>query len=118
MLPDRDRLRRRAAQPRLVALHRALGRLRSTIGVMNTGAHPDDEHNEMLATLRHQHGARIIVACSTRGEGGQNILGPERQGHDGYPPWLQLSQHRQGDGDEPNPEGDVWLEESEFHQRQ
>lgn len=80
MLPDRDRLRRRAAQPRLVALHRALGRLRSTIGVMNTGAHPDDEHNEMLATLRHQHGARIIVACSTRGEGGQNILGPERQG--------------------------------------
>ncbi|MBF0677786.1 MAG: PIG-L family deacetylase [Devosia sp.] len=80
MLPDRDRLRRRATQPRLVALHRALGRLRSTVTVMNTGAHPDDEHNDMLATLRHQHGARIIVACSTRGEGGQNTLGPERLG--------------------------------------
>ncbi|WP_108397737.1 PIG-L family deacetylase [Devosia submarina] len=80
MLPDRDRLRRRAAQPRLVSLHRALGRLRSTITVMNTGAHPDDEHNGMLAVLRHQHGARIVVACSTRGEGGQNTLGPERQG--------------------------------------
>lgn len=80
MLKDRDRLQRRAATPRLVALYRALGRLRSTVTVMNTGAHPDDEHNGMLATLRHQHGMRIVVACSTRGEGGQNTLGPERGG--------------------------------------
>ncbi|MHA6297146.1 PIG-L family deacetylase [Devosia sp. CAU 1758] len=80
MLPDRDRLHRRAASPRLVSLHRALGRLGSTVTIMNTGAHPDDEHNEMLATLRHQHGARIVVACSTRGEGGQSVLGPERLG--------------------------------------
>ena len=80
MLPDRERLRRRAASPRLVSLHRSLGRLRSTVTVMNTGAHPDDEHNDMLATLRHQHGMRIVVACSTRGEGGQNTLGPERLG--------------------------------------
>jgi LmbE family N-acetylglucosaminyl deacetylase len=47
---------------------------------MNTGAHPDDEHNGMLAALRFQHGMRVVVACSTRGEGGQNTLGPERQG--------------------------------------
>ena len=80
MLADRDRLRRRAARPRLVSLHRALGRLRSTIAVMNSGAHPDDEHNAMLAVLRHQMGMRIIIACSTRGEGGQNALGPERGG--------------------------------------
>ncbi|MBD8065196.1 PIG-L family deacetylase [Devosia sp. PTR5] len=79
MLADRDRLRRRAAVPHLIRLHRALGRLRSTVTVMNTGAHPDDEHNDMLAVLRHQHGARIVIACSTRGEGGQNTLGPERQ---------------------------------------
>ena len=64
MLPDRDRLRRRAASPRLVSLYRALGRLRSTLTVMNTGAHPDDEHNDMLATLRHQYGVRIVVASS------------------------------------------------------
>ena len=80
MLTDTDRLRRRAATPRFVELHRALGRLRSCVTVMNTGAHPDDEHNGMLATLRHQHGTRIVVACSTRGEGGQNTLGPERLG--------------------------------------
>lgn len=80
MLPDRDRLFRRAAQPRLVTLHRALGRLKSPITVMNTGAHPDDEHSDMLAVLRHQLGMRVVIACSTRGEGGQNVLGPERGG--------------------------------------
>lgn len=80
MLTAPERLRRRAAQPRLVTLARALSRLKSTVTVMNTGAHPDDEHNEMLATMRHEMGMRIVVACSTRGEGGQNALGPERGG--------------------------------------
>jgi LmbE family N-acetylglucosaminyl deacetylase len=45
---------------------------------MNTGAHPDDEQNGLLAALRFEHGMRVVVACSTRGEGGQNALGPER----------------------------------------
>jgi LmbE family N-acetylglucosaminyl deacetylase len=80
MLTAPERLRRRAAQPRLVTLARALSRLKSTVTVMNTGAHPDDEHSEMLAAMRHQFGMRVIVACSTRGEGGQNTLGPERGG--------------------------------------
>lgn len=80
MLTAPERLRRRAEQPRLVSLVRALSRLKSTVTVMNTGAHPDDEHNEMLATMRHEMGIRIVVACSTRGEGGQNTLGPERGG--------------------------------------
>src|SRR5690606_26692839 len=80
MLTDRQRLHRRAATPRLVALHRALGRLKSSVTVMNTGAHPDDEQNGMLAVMRHQMGMRIVIACSTRGEGGQNTLGPERGG--------------------------------------
>ncbi|MCB5175182.1 PIG-L family deacetylase [Microvirga sp. SM9] len=47
---------------------------------MNTGAHPDDEANGMLAALRFAYGMRVVVACSTRGEGGQNALGPERGG--------------------------------------
>ena len=80
MLTAPERLRRRAAQPRLVSLARALGRLKSTVTVMNTGAHPDDEHSEMLAAIRHQFGMRVVIACSTRGEGGQNTLGPERGG--------------------------------------
>jgi LmbE family N-acetylglucosaminyl deacetylase len=47
---------------------------------MNTGAHPDDEQSGMLAALRFGFGMRVVIACSTRGEGGQNSLGPERGG--------------------------------------
>lgn len=80
MLNDREFLRRRQAQPALVKLHNALTRLSSTVTVMNTGAHPDDEQSGMLALMRFGMGMRVIIACSTRGEGGQNTLGPERTG--------------------------------------
>jgi len=80
LLDDHSRLARAVHQPALVRLHRALSRLQSVLTVMNTGAHPDDEANGMLAALRFAYGMRIVVACSTRGEGGQNALGPERGG--------------------------------------
>jgi len=80
MLTDHERLQRRKARPALVELHRALSRLTSTLTVMNTGAHPDDEQSGMLAALRLAYGMRVIIACSTRGEGGQNSLGSERTG--------------------------------------
>lgn len=78
MLSDHERLARAAGAPRLVRLHRALGRLSSVLTFANTGAHPDDEHNGLLAALRFGLGVRTVVVCSTRGEGGQNALGPER----------------------------------------
>ena len=80
MLSASERLARQKSHPILVDLHRALSRLTSTVTVMNTGAHPDDEQSGMLAALRFGYGLRVIVACSTRGEGGQNSLGPERTG--------------------------------------
>ncbi len=60
------------------ALYRALTRLKSVITIMHTGAHPDDEQSGLLACLRFQEGMRTIIACSTRGEGGQNALGSEK----------------------------------------
>lgn len=80
MLTDRERIEKQKQSSSLVRLHRALSRLNSTATMMNTGAHPDDEHNSLLAYLRLGLGFRVIVACSTRGEGGQNALGPERLG--------------------------------------
>ncbi len=79
-MTPQDRLARDEAAPALVRLHRALSRLGSVLTVMNTGAHPDDEQSGLLAWLRFGIGMRVIVACSTRGEGGQNHLGPERGG--------------------------------------
>ncbi|KQX38277.1 hypothetical protein ASD04_11760 [Devosia sp. Root436] len=80
MLTARERLARQKSRPLLIELHRALSRLTSTLTVMNTGAHPDDEQSGMLAAMRFAFGMHVIVACSTRGEGGQNGLGPERGG--------------------------------------
>lgn len=80
MLTARERIERQQANPALLRLHRALSRLKSTVTMMNTGAHPDDEQSGLLAYLRLGLGMRVIVACSTRGEGGQNSLGPERLG--------------------------------------
>ncbi len=80
MLSDRDLIRRQMGDPALVRLSRALGRLTSVITYMNTGAHPDDEHSGLLAALRYRFGMRTVILCSTRGEGGQNAIGPERGG--------------------------------------
>ncbi len=42
-----------------------------------TTAHPDDENNAMLAYYGHGKGFRAALVTATRGEGGQNEIGPE-----------------------------------------
>ena len=41
------------------------------------GAHPDDEDSALLVELVLRHGVRTAYLSLTRGEGGQNCLGPE-----------------------------------------
>ena len=49
-----------------------------TVGTfMMTTAHPDDENNGMLAYYAHGRGFRTALVTATRGEGGQNEIGPE-----------------------------------------
>jgi LmbE family N-acetylglucosaminyl deacetylase len=58
-------------------LSHLLGRLQTTASVLHTGAHPDDEDSAFIArTARGDH-ARVGYLSLTRGEGGQNIIGPE-----------------------------------------
>ncbi|WP_319531310.1 PIG-L family deacetylase [uncultured Cohaesibacter sp.] len=80
MLTPRQRIEKQMAHCSLTDLYRALTRLKSPLTMMNTGAHPDDEQSGMLAYFSLGLGMRVIVGCSTRGEGGQNVLGPERLG--------------------------------------
>ena len=80
MLTPRQRIEQEMASSSHVRLFRALTRLSSPVTLMNTGAHPDDEQSGMLAWFSLGLGMRVIIACSTRGEGGQNVLGPERLG--------------------------------------
>ncbi len=44
---------------------------------MQTDAHPDDEDNGLLAMLGHGQGMRTTLVTATRGDGGQNEIGPE-----------------------------------------
>lgn len=53
---------------------RALGELGS---VLHIGAHPDDENTQLVAYLARGRAYRTAYLSLTRGDGGQNELGPE-----------------------------------------
>jgi len=76
-MSDLERITSQMANPRLIALYRALQALRSCVSFMNSGAHPDDETSAMLAALGLRDGVKLSYACANRGEGGQNALGVE-----------------------------------------
>jgi len=56
-----------------------LRRLNSAHRVLMIGAHPDDENTSVLSALALGHGADLAYLSLTRGEGGQNAIGPELQ---------------------------------------
>ncbi len=45
--------------------------------VLMIAAHPDDEDTSLLTVLARGHGARTAYLSLSRGEGGQNLIGPE-----------------------------------------
>jgi len=45
--------------------------------VLVVAAHPDDEDTALMATLARGWGAEVAYFALTRGEGGQNLIGPE-----------------------------------------
>ncbi len=59
------------------ALARQLAGLGTAKRVLVIGAHPDDEDTSLLALLSLGEGAEAAYLSLTRGEGGQNLLGPE-----------------------------------------
>ncbi len=61
----------------IVALDRELRMLGHYRRVLMIGAHPDDEDTELLTVLVRGMGAEAAYLSLTRGEGGQNLIGPE-----------------------------------------
>jgi LmbE family N-acetylglucosaminyl deacetylase len=59
------------------ALGLALRHLGTTGIYMMATAHPDDENNGLLVMLNRGQGYRTALATATRGNGGQNEIGPE-----------------------------------------
>lgn len=60
-----------------VQLQLLFRKLRTSATFMMTDAHPDDENNALLAQMSHGLGLRTVLVTATRGDGGQNEIGPE-----------------------------------------
>jgi LmbE family N-acetylglucosaminyl deacetylase len=70
---------RLGAQPAPAAdIYQALHRLNELGSVLLISAHPDDERSELLAYFAKGRYMRAAYLSITRGEGGQNLLGPEQ----------------------------------------
>lgn len=65
-----------AAQPASGILQ-DLRNLQQMGSVLLVAAHPDDENTQLLAHFAHGRGFRTAYLSITRGEGGQNLIGPE-----------------------------------------
>ncbi len=60
-----------------IGLGQLLKRFNNTRSVMHIGAHPDDEDSDLVAYLARGANARTVYLSLTRGDGGQNVIGPE-----------------------------------------
>ncbi|MGH2670700.1 MAG: PIG-L family deacetylase, partial [bacterium] len=61
----------------VAALAGLLEQLGANKRVLVIGAHPDDEDTQLLVLLSRGLGAQAAYLSLTRGEGGQNLIGPE-----------------------------------------
>ena len=52
-------------------------KLQTIASAMHVTAHPDDEHGGVLAMLSRGRGVRVSMLTLTRGESGDNAIGPE-----------------------------------------
>ena len=61
----------------VAGLLQKLQALRTTASILYVAAHPDDEDSALIARLTRGDHARTAYLSLNRGEGGQNIIGPE-----------------------------------------
>ncbi|HWC65164.1 MAG TPA: PIG-L family deacetylase, partial [Thermoanaerobaculia bacterium] len=66
-----------AADHGAAALERSLRQASTTASFLQVTAHPDDEDGGLLTLLSRGRGVRVGLVTLTRGEGGQNKIGPE-----------------------------------------
>jgi LmbE family N-acetylglucosaminyl deacetylase len=66
-----------AATGGLATLDRALAKLATHKRVLVIGAHPDDEDTALLTLVSRGMGGEAAYLSLSRGEGGQNLIGPE-----------------------------------------
>ncbi|WP_459211961.1 PIG-L family deacetylase [Aquimarina rhabdastrellae] len=58
-------------------IHEAIKKLNFLGSVLYVAAHPDDENTRMISYMANEVKARTAYLSLTRGDGGQNLIGPE-----------------------------------------
>jgi LmbE family N-acetylglucosaminyl deacetylase len=86
--------------PNAADLEIALQKLDVLGSVLYVGAHPDDENTALLALLSKGRKYRTAYLSVTRGEGGQNLIGPEQGAELGLLRTQELLAARRIDGAE------------------
>jgi LmbE family N-acetylglucosaminyl deacetylase len=86
--------------PGEIEIRQTLQRLNTLGSVMMIGAHPDDDREVLIAWLARGRHMRTAYLALTRGEGGQNLIGPEQGDELGIIRTQELLASRRIDGGE------------------
>src|SRR5262249_27775273 len=86
--------------PGEVEIRQSLQNLNTLASVMMIGAHPDDDREVLIAYLARGRHVRTAYLSLTRGEGGQNLIGPEQGDELGIIRTQELLASRRIDGAE------------------
>ncbi|MFB9052441.1 PIG-L family deacetylase [Formosa undariae] len=64
-------------KPNASEIHESIKKLNFLGSVLYLAAHPDDENTKMISYMANEVKARTAYLSLTRGDGGQNLVGPE-----------------------------------------
>ncbi len=81
-------------------IHHEIEKLNFFGSVLYVGAHPDDENTGMISYFANHTNARTAYLSLTRGDGGQNLIGPELREQLGVIRTQELLAARRVDGGE------------------
>ncbi|MEO5777459.1 MAG: PIG-L family deacetylase [Flavobacterium sp.] len=91
-------LAQQPAKPNAVELYNQIQKLNFLGSVLYIAAHPDDENTRLIAYLSNDVKAQTGYLSLTRGDGGQNLIGPELREQLGVIRTQELIEARKIDG--------------------
>lgn len=87
-------------KPNSVEIYNQIQKLNFLGSVLYVAAHPDDENTRLISYLSNEKKARTAYLSLTRGDGGQNLIGPELREQLGVIRTQELIEARKIDGGE------------------
>ena len=88
------------SKPNAVAIYNQIQKLNFLGSVLYVAAHPDDENTRLISYMANEKKARTGYLSLTRGDGGQNLIGPELRELLGVIRTQELIEARKIDGGE------------------